>query len=147
MNLCKLADVNHRINRACDHDSQQVAHWIETERTRGEEYSASLLRRQERLQYLRGEDEGRLIESSVGKLKEEINVLNQRLIEAAEEEEAAREDAAPGGGEGGGFFGVVASILRPCGVISRKISASVMSSERTIFSMGTRRQRISVRWR
>lgn len=90
VNLCKLADVNHRINRACDHDSQQVAHWIATERSRGEEYSASLLARQERLQFLRGEDEGRLIESSVGKLKEEINVLNQRLIEAAEEEEAAR---------------------------------------------------------
>lgn len=90
MNLCKLADVNHRINRACDHDSQQVAHWIETERARQEEYSTSLVQRKQRLQFLRGEDEGKLIEQSVGKLKNEINVLNQRLIAAAEEEEAAR---------------------------------------------------------
>lgn len=90
VNLCKLADVHHRINRACDHDTQQVAHWIETGQAREQEYAASLQRRQERLCYLRGEDEGRLIEQSVGKLKNEINVLNQKLIEAAEEEEAAR---------------------------------------------------------
>ena len=82
--------MHHRINRACDHDTQQVAHWIETEQARFQDCSASLVRRQERLQFLRGEDEGRLIEQSVGKLKGEIDVLNQRLISAAEEEEAAR---------------------------------------------------------
>jgi hypothetical protein len=90
VNLCKLADITHRINRAEEHDSQQVAHWIAHEVSRRDENASSLTRREERLQFLRGEDSGQLLEQSVGKLKSQINVLNDRLALAVGEEDEAR---------------------------------------------------------
>jgi hypothetical protein len=90
VNLCKLADITHRINRAEEHDSHQVAHWIEHEVSRRDENTSSLTLRQERLQFLRGEDSGQLLEQSVGKLKTQINVLNDRLALAVGEEDEAR---------------------------------------------------------
>lgn len=90
VNMCKLADIAHRINRADEHDTQQVAHWIESEKGRREGNLQSLAQREQRLQVLRGEDEGKLMEQSVGKLKSEIGVLNGRLAQAVMEEDEAR---------------------------------------------------------
>ena len=90
MNLCKLADINHRINRACEHDTHQVAQWVENEQTRRSEYVTSLAQRQDRLVVLRGEDEGGMIQQAVGKLKSEISVLSKQLSQAEKEEEEAR---------------------------------------------------------
>ena len=92
VNLCKLADISHRINRAEEHDSHQVAHWIESETARRDENQSILAQRQEKLEYLRGEDEGQLLEQSVGKLKSEVTVLTASLMQAEREEEEARKE-------------------------------------------------------
>jgi hypothetical protein len=67
-----------------------VAHWIENEKSRHEGSVACLAQRQERLQVLRGEDEGKLLDQSVGKLKSEIDVLSGDLARAVTEEDEAR---------------------------------------------------------
>ena len=90
MNLCKLADIHHRINRACEHDTHQVAQWVQNEQTRREEHSSSLEQRRARLQVLRGEDEQGVIQHAVVKLKAEVGVLTKQLSQAEKEEEEAR---------------------------------------------------------
>ena len=90
VNLCKLADINHRINRACEHDTHQVSQWVENEQTRRDGHSSSLEQRRVRLQQLRGDDERGVIQQGVVKLKAEIAVLGKALTAAEREEEEAR---------------------------------------------------------
>ena len=119
--LCKLADINHRINRARDHDEQQVAAWIENEVQRKAASEANQLLRTHKLQQLNGEGEGErdggastamvtaagdsqisktgsddknkgtmIVQESVGRLRAEVDVLNDKLAAAEREEEEAR---------------------------------------------------------
>lgn len=90
MGLCKLADIHHRINRANDHDTHQVATWLQNEQTRGAQSQASLEARKSKLQFLKGEDEHKVIEKSFAGLRSELGALGQELARAEEEEEQAR---------------------------------------------------------
>ncbi len=90
VDLCKLADLHHRVNRAAEHDSAQVSTWLSNERARGESSERSLVDRQQRLACLRGEDEHRAVEAAVGGLKVELGVLGEELQRAEDEEEQAR---------------------------------------------------------
>lgn len=90
VNLCKLADINHRILRANVHDNQQITQWIANEQTRKESTTQSIELRNQKLQYLRGNDENKFIEQSVGFLKSEIEVLYNQFTQAEDEEEKAR---------------------------------------------------------
>jgi hypothetical protein len=90
VNLCKLADIGHRINRANEHDSHQVAHWIDVEQQRHKDTSAQLQARQHRIACLNGSDSRSLLDDSVKKLSAEVSVLTNVLTAAEEEEEAAR---------------------------------------------------------
>eukprot|EP00601_Ochromonadales_sp_CCMP2298_P001654 CAMPEP_0173182126 /NCGR_PEP_ID=MMETSP1141-20130122/7662_1 /TAXON_ID=483371 /ORGANISM="non described non described, Strain CCMP2298" /LENGTH=271 /DNA_ID=CAMNT_0014105181 /DNA_START=156 /DNA_END=967 /DNA_ORIENTATION=+ len=52
--LCKLADAQHRVNRADQHDDHQLAQWIENESARQKSSGLALAKREERLLVLRG---------------------------------------------------------------------------------------------
>ena len=90
VNLCKLADINHRIFRANVHDNQQITQWIENELIRKDNTAQNIELRNQKLQYLRGNDENKFIENSVGFLKSEIEVLYNHFTQAEDEEEKAR---------------------------------------------------------
>lgn len=90
MGLCKLADIHHRINRANDHDNHQVSTWLHNEQTRSAQSQASIESRRDKLRYLQGEDEHKVIEKSFAGLKTELGALGRELARAEEEEEQAR---------------------------------------------------------
>ncbi len=90
MGLCKLADIQHRINRAAEHDDHQVSCWLDTERARSANSETSLAQRQQRIKFLKGEDEQRVVEASFGGLQSELGVLTEELSRAEAEEEQAR---------------------------------------------------------
>ena len=90
MGLCKLADIQHRINRAAEHDNHQVSCWLDVERARSAESERSLVERQKRLSLLGGLDEQRVVDASFRGLQTELGSLTAELKRAAEEEEQAR---------------------------------------------------------
>lgn len=90
IDLCKLADVNHRIYRANEHDSYQLELWIESENKRLADTELYSVERNQKMKLLKGEDENKVFNSCIVKIKDELNILNEKLISAEDEEEKAR---------------------------------------------------------
>ena len=88
--MCKLADLHHRIVRADEHDTHQIAQWIENEKHRREDSLLKMQLRSEKLQVLRDEDEGKVVQTSLSYLRSGIEGLYEDFTRAEKEEEEAR---------------------------------------------------------
>eukprot|EP01038_Epipyxis_sp_PR26KG_P010232 gene10232-13764_t len=90
IDICKLADISHRINRASDHDSEQISNWLQNEKVRKVKNEASLSDRQHRLNLLAGTDEESTIDTCFDLLNTECVNLNWKFTVALSEEDEAR---------------------------------------------------------
>ena len=88
--LCQLADVNHRLNRASDHDTRLMRNSLDTEAHRVEECKLSLIDRQSRVHDLQDSSEQGVVESCLSAVKGELRSREEALDQAETEEDNAR---------------------------------------------------------
>lgn len=90
LGLCKLADINHRMNRAVAHDKQQVATWIENEMQRLSASEETLSTHRNKISQLDAHQESTLLGRGLAQLGGHADVLRDRVALAEREEEEAR---------------------------------------------------------
>ena len=91
INLCRLADVNHRLHRATHHDNNLLSNEIITENEKLQKINESLIQRRESLEHLTSTDNDSIVTVVITKLQQELEIREEILKFAEIEEEKAKQ--------------------------------------------------------
>lgn len=88
--MCKLADINFRVDRTTSMDNNSLSKILEFEKSRNIVSGLQLQSRSQNLQYLEGKDESKLLDNAEITLRGELITLKSDLDIAKDKEEIAK---------------------------------------------------------